>query len=105
MKRKQAVDLLRHAQAELSERYHIASLTLFGSVARDEARQDSDVDILVEFSQPVGLFHFIGLQQCLDEEILYVVVARLARPSILAITPKASRNNYSFFFQNSVHAS
>jgi uncharacterized protein len=67
MKRKLAIDLLRQKQTELSERYHVASLTLFGSVARDEARLDSDVDILVEFSQPVGLFHFIELQQHLEE--------------------------------------
>jgi predicted nucleotidyltransferase len=67
MKRKLAIDLLRQKQAELSERYHVASLTLFGSVARDEARLDSDVNILVEFSQPVGLFHFIELQQHLEE--------------------------------------
>ena len=67
MKRKQAINLLRHEQAELSERYHVRSLILFGSVAHDEAEQDSDVDILVEFSQPVGLFHFIELQQHLEE--------------------------------------
>jgi hypothetical protein len=67
MKRKQAIDLLRQKRTELSGRYHVASLTLFGSVARNEARQDSDVDILVEFSQPVGLFHFIELQQRLEE--------------------------------------
>lgn len=67
MERKQAIDLLRQKQTELSERYHVTSLTLFGSVARDEARLDSDVDILVEFSRPVGLFHFIELQQRLEE--------------------------------------
>ncbi len=67
MKRKQAVTLLRKRKTELSERFHVASLTLFGSVARDEGGPDSDVDILVEFSQPVGLFHFIALKQHLEE--------------------------------------
>jgi len=38
----------------------------FGSVARGNARPDSDVDVLVEFAHPVGLFEFIGLQQCLE---------------------------------------
>jgi len=37
-----------------------------GSVARGDARQDSDVDVLVEFSHPVGLFQFIELQQQLE---------------------------------------
>ena len=36
-------------------------------MARDEARLDSDVDILVEFSEPVGLFLFIELKQYLEE--------------------------------------
>jgi hypothetical protein len=40
---------------------------LFGSAARDEASADSDVDLLVEFSQPVGLFQFFELQQRLEE--------------------------------------
>ena len=69
MRRDQAIDILRGIQAELSGRHHVSSLTLFGSVARDEARLDSDVDILVEFSLPVGLFHFIELQQYLEKTL------------------------------------
>ena len=42
------------------------ALSLFGSVARNEARPDSDVDFLVEFDRPVGLFHFIGVKQFLE---------------------------------------
>jgi predicted nucleotidyltransferase len=41
-------------------------LAIFGSVARDEARSDSDVDLLVEFNHPVGLFQFIALKQYLE---------------------------------------
>lgn len=67
MKRSAAVNLLQHYRKELSEEYHVSSLSLFGSVARDEAQPDSDIDILVEFSHPVGLFHFIELQQRLEE--------------------------------------
>ncbi len=67
MDRSQAVLLLQSHREELYEQYHVASLSLFGSVARNEARLDSDIDILVEFSQPVGLLHFIALQQRLEE--------------------------------------
>ncbi len=42
------------------------SLLVFGSVARDEARTDSDVDLLVEFDRPVGLFTFIRLKRYLE---------------------------------------
>lgn len=67
MKRSQVLQILLQQRKELTERYHVASLFLFGSVARDEASPDSDIDILVEFSQPVGLFHFIELKQRLEE--------------------------------------
>jgi len=67
MKRNQAVHILQQQRKELSEVYYVKSLSLFGSVARDEAQPDSDIDILVEFRQPVGLFHFIALQQRLEE--------------------------------------
>ena len=45
----------------------VRSLALFGSVVRGEARPDSDVDILVKFSKPVGLFEFIRLKHRLEE--------------------------------------
>ena len=67
MKRKQAIQLLRQNRKELVEEHDVQSLFLFGSVARDEALPDSDIDILVEFSRPVGLFHFIALQQRLED--------------------------------------
>lgn len=51
----------------------VKSLNLFGSVARDEARLDSDVDFLVEFNQPGGLFQLLQVQYYL-EDILGVSV-------------------------------
>ena len=66
MKRHQAVKLLQAHQAEIIAQ-GVKSLALFGSVARDEAHSESDVDLLVEFSRPVGLFLFIGLKQYLEK--------------------------------------
>ena len=47
----------------------VRSLSVFGSVARDEAGPDSDVDLLVEFddSRPVGLFAFVRLKEYLQD--------------------------------------
>lgn len=45
----------------------VKSLELFGSVARDEAGPDSDVDFLVEFDRPVGLFEFIEVRLYLKD--------------------------------------
>jgi len=49
--------------------YSVKSISVFGSVARDEAAEGSDVDVLVEFEEgrPVGLFLFIRLKQFLEE--------------------------------------
>ena len=42
--------------------FHVRSLALFGSTARDEAGPESDVDMLVEFDQPVDLFVFCDVE-------------------------------------------
>lgn len=67
-------ELRRHA-ADL-EAHRVRSLSVFGSVARGEAQDDSDVDLLVEFSEPVGLFEFVRLKRYLE--------ALLGRPVDLA---------------------
>jgi predicted nucleotidyltransferase len=66
MKRDDVIRILKQEIKRLVDRYGISALSVFGSVARDEAREDSDVDILVEFKHPVGLFQFIELQQNLE---------------------------------------
>lgn len=66
MKKDDVLQTLRAHQAEFARQYHVKNLSLFGSVARDEAGADSDVDLLVEFSQPVGLFQFIEFKQRLE---------------------------------------
>ena len=57
MRRSEVLSRLRDHLPEIRA-LGIQSLALFGSVARDEARPDSDIDLLVEFSSPVGLFDF-----------------------------------------------
>ena len=65
MKRAEILHLLRAHRTKLEE-LGVKSLALFGSAARDEAREDSDIDLLVEFSRPVGLFEFIDLKHYLE---------------------------------------
>jgi predicted nucleotidyltransferase len=50
MKRDEVLTILATHREQL-EKLGVKSLSLFGSVARDEARFDSDVDLLVEFSK------------------------------------------------------
>jgi len=49
---------LRAALPDLQRRYPIARLGVFGSFARGEQRPDSDVDVLVELSGPLGFEYF-----------------------------------------------
>jgi predicted nucleotidyltransferase len=53
---------LRIALPNLRQRWPIRSLALFGSVVRGEARNDSDLDVLVEFDRPIDLFAFLELE-------------------------------------------
>lgn len=57
--------------ADLSDRYAIREIALFGSVTRDDFRPDSDVDILVEFAPgaQVGLFDLIQSKEELTSSI------------------------------------
>lgn len=57
MTRDEVLAKLRELKPWLEER-GIARVRLFGSYARDEARPDSDIDLLVEFSKPIGLRFF-----------------------------------------------
>jgi predicted nucleotidyltransferase len=68
MRRDEAIKILAaHAEA-LRRDFAVAHLDIFGSVARDEARPESDVDILVEYEPTArtNLFDFVGLQQHLE---------------------------------------
>ena len=64
--RQHVLDTIDAHRKQLDE-FAVRSLFLFGSVARDEATSKSDVDVLVEFSRPVGLFTLLGLQSYLEE--------------------------------------
>lgn len=50
----------------LREKYHIKIIGIFGSVVRNEETESSDVDILVEFKEPIGFFDFIRLENFLS---------------------------------------
>ncbi|MDD8018318.1 MAG: nucleotidyltransferase family protein [Bacteroidota bacterium] len=59
--------LLKQHKKELESIFFIKEIGLFGSFVRNEQNERSDVDILVEFNKPVGMFHFLGLEKRLAE--------------------------------------
>ncbi len=66
MNQKQVLGLIEQKRDRLDE-FAVKALFLFGSVARNEATSNSDVDFLVEFNRPVGLFTLLGLKSFLEE--------------------------------------
>jgi uncharacterized protein len=58
-------ELLSH-QAELTSRFGVESVSLFGSVARNEAIATSDLDMLVTFIHTPGIFAFLDLKEYLE---------------------------------------
>ncbi len=58
---------LRAALPALREEWPIRSLALFGSRVREDARPDSDLDVLVEFARPIPLSSFLALEDRLSE--------------------------------------
>lgn len=52
--------------ADICRRYHVRELALFGSILRDDFRDDSDIDVLVEFEPNAGV-GFIGFLDLQDE--------------------------------------
>lgn len=65
------VDEIRNElQEELStlrERYHVKRLGICGSYVRGEQTNESDLDLLVTFTETPDLFEFVGLKQYLEE--------------------------------------
>ena len=51
---------LKQVKPHLSEKYHVRTLGLFGSIVRADFTNDSDIDIVVDFHNPIGI-EFIDL--------------------------------------------
>ena len=53
----------------LAQRYHVASLALFGSYVRGDQNGSSDLDVLMTFSKTPGLLKFVELENTLSDEL------------------------------------
>ena len=76
---------LKALKTEVAGRYKVKNLELFGSVARDEHVEGSDIDILVDFTNGADLFDLAGLGLFLEEKLgqkVDVVPKRALRPEL-----------------------
>jgi len=63
----QALDTIKEQLPELQNRFYVSRIGIFGSIARGEDNESSDVDILVEFSETIDLFQFVDLKIHLEK--------------------------------------
>ncbi len=66
MNREQVLSLLNQHREDIQQRFAIKYLALFGSAARDEMHEGSDVDVLVEFEGPATFDGYMDLKFFLE---------------------------------------
>lgn len=69
MTSKEIKQILRENIKSLRRKYNVGNIGIFGSYVRGEQKKKSDVDILVEFRKPIGLFKFLELEEHLSNII------------------------------------
>ncbi|MEI6269605.1 MAG: nucleotidyltransferase family protein [Methylococcaceae bacterium] len=67
MNRQQAIETLTKHKPELIKRFGITRLAVFGSTVRNEAKPESDIDIIVDFDGPATSKQYFGMQFYLEE--------------------------------------
>ncbi len=76
---------LREVKPMLREKFNVEGIGLFGSCVRGEQKGESDLDVLVEFSEPFGFFEFIELEGFLSEKLgakVDLVMKKTLKPRI-----------------------
>ena len=82
MNRDEVLKVLKTHKATLAQRFGVTDLALFGSIVRDQATDNSDMDILVKFDSPATSKRYFGVQFYIED--------LLGRPVDL-VTDKALR--------------
>ncbi len=68
MNREIIIDYLKKFKEENKSKYHIESLGIFGSVAKNNEIENSDIDVVVKLTKQ-DLFEIIGIKQELEEKL------------------------------------
>ncbi len=83
--RQKVLDSLKKIKGEVAKDYSVKTIGVFGSVARSEETEQSDIDLLVEFARPVGFVTFMRLEYFLSEKLggqVDLVTADSLKPAI-----------------------
>jgi len=66
----EAKQILKKNKPILKNKFGVKEIGIFGSFVRGDERKRSDIDILVEFQKPIGLFKFMDLEEYLSKILL-----------------------------------
>lgn len=76
---------LRMLKPILQQNYGLSEIALFGSYSRDEQTQESDIDIMVDFSNPIGIEYF---------DLVYALNDAFKNSSVQVVTKKGIKQKY-----------
>ena len=106
LERQDCIDKIKANAEYITSQFEVSSLRLFGSLARNQQRESSDVDVCVEM--PPDLFQLIGLKQyleellCCDVDVIRVhsnmdsfLMNQIEKDGIYVIRESASRMAYA----------
>lgn len=85
MNRQKILGILRTLKPDLTERFGVTRLALFGSTARNEAGENSDIDIVVAFDGPATSRKYFGVQFLLEDQLgcpVDLVTEKALRPEL-----------------------
>ncbi|WP_455201247.1 nucleotidyltransferase family protein [Kaarinaea lacus] len=85
MDKEEVLKTLTRLKPELVKRFGVIRLALFGSTVRNEAKPDSDIDIVVAFDGPATSKRYFGVQFLLEDELGHsvdLVTEKAVRPEL-----------------------
>lgn len=69
LSRSECISILKDCLSYLQDNYGVSSLAIFGSIARSQNRESSDVDILIRFTTCPSLFTYIRIENYLSSRL------------------------------------
>jgi predicted nucleotidyltransferase len=67
--RQDIIDKLQEKKADFAHQYGVSTLAIFGSFARNEQNEASDIDLIVDFEKPISGLRFVSLAEAIEAAI------------------------------------
>ncbi|MBU1076404.1 MAG: nucleotidyltransferase family protein [Spirochaetes bacterium] len=87
--------LLSTKKEKIQKEYNVKEIGIFGSYVRGEEKKDSDIDVLVEFDEPIGFFKFLELEEYL-EELFGIKVDLVSKKALKPVIGKYIKKEVTF---------